>query len=85
MFLFLKLQVFEQGRQGSLLQKMLIGVSHSLGMLRDQYEEEGKSQKLVEILHTALLVMSDSLAANGPQNNQLSISTDKRHISLFCY
>jgi ATP binding cassette subfamily A (ABC1) protein 13 len=64
---------------------MLIGVSHSLGVLRDQYEEEDKSQKVVEALHTALLVMSDSLAANGPQNNQLSISTDKRHISLFCY
>ncbi|XP_016867257.1 ATP-binding cassette sub-family A member 13 isoform X16 [Homo sapiens] len=62
-------QVFVQWQQGSLLQKTLTGMGHSLEALRNQFEEESKPWKVVEALHTALLLLNDSLSADGPKDN----------------
>uniref|UniRef100_A0A2K5E9S2 ATP binding cassette subfamily A member 13 n=1 Tax=Aotus nancymaae TaxID=37293 RepID=A0A2K5E9S2_AOTNA len=62
-------QVFDQWQQGSLLQKTLRGMGHSLEALRNQFEEKSKPRKVVEALHTALLLLNDSLAADGPKDN----------------
>ncbi|XP_051020674.1 ATP-binding cassette sub-family A member 13 [Acomys russatus] len=64
-------QVFDQWQQGCLLQNLLAGASHSLEALRDQFKEESKPWKVVEALHTALLILNDSLAADGPRDNHL--------------
>nr|XP_009441009.4 ATP-binding cassette sub-family A member 13 isoform X3 [Pan troglodytes] len=62
-------QVFVQWQQGSLLQKTLTGMGHSLEALRNQFEEESKPWKVVEALHTALLLLNDSLSADGSKDN----------------
>ncbi|XP_045421289.1 ATP-binding cassette sub-family A member 13-like isoform X2 [Lemur catta] len=65
-------QVFNQWQQGSLFQKILTGMVHSLEALRGRLEEEGKPWKVVEALHTGLLLLNDSLAADGPRDNLTS-------------
>ncbi|KAL4696272.1 hypothetical protein H8957_001522 [Semnopithecus entellus] len=62
-------QVFDQWQQGSLLQKTLTGMGHSLEALRNQSEEESKPWKVVAALHTVLLLLNDSLVADGPKEN----------------
>ncbi|XP_074235807.1 ATP-binding cassette sub-family A member 13 isoform X1 [Saimiri boliviensis] len=62
-------QVFDQWQQGSLLQKILRGMGHGLEALRNQFEEESTPGKVVEALHTVLLLLNDSLAADGPKDN----------------
>ncbi|KAF7470294.1 Hypothetical predicted protein [Marmota monax] len=62
-------QVFHQWQQGGLLQKILTGAGHSLGALRDQLEEGDEPWKVVEALHTGLLILSDSLASKGPEDS----------------
>ncbi|MEJ1274385.1 hypothetical protein NN561_005268 [Cricetulus griseus] len=64
-------QVFDQWQQGGLLQNLLAGASHSLAALRDQFKEGSEPRKVVEALHTALLILSDSLAADGPRDSHL--------------
>ncbi|XP_064229417.1 ATP-binding cassette sub-family A member 13-like [Aotus nancymaae] len=44
-------------------------MGHSLEALRNQFEEKSKPRKVVEALHTALLLLNDSLAADGPKDN----------------
>uniref|UniRef100_A0A8D2D2U3 ATP binding cassette subfamily A member 13 n=1 Tax=Sciurus vulgaris TaxID=55149 RepID=A0A8D2D2U3_SCIVU len=61
-------QVFHQWPQSGLLQKILTGAVHSLGALRDQLEKGGEPWNVVETLHTGLLLLSDSLAAVGPED-----------------
>ncbi|XP_048642550.1 ATP-binding cassette sub-family A member 13 [Marmota marmota marmota] len=74
-------QVFHQWQQGGLLQKILTGAGHSLGALRDQLEEGDEPWKVVEALHTGLLILSDSLASKGPEDSlhssQISQSLQK--------
>ncbi|XP_052055678.1 ATP-binding cassette sub-family A member 13 [Apodemus sylvaticus] len=65
-------QVFEQWQQGRLLQNLLSGASHSLAALRDQFKQQSESWKVVEALHTALLILNDSLAADDPRDSHLS-------------
>uniref|UniRef100_A0A8C5XUF3 ATP binding cassette subfamily A member 13 n=1 Tax=Microcebus murinus TaxID=30608 RepID=A0A8C5XUF3_MICMU len=65
-------QVFNQWQQGSLFQKILTGLVHSLEALSGRLEEEGKPWKVVEALHTGLLLLNDSLAADGPGDNLTS-------------
>ncbi|MBZ3873798.1 ATP-binding cassette sub-family A member 13 [Sciurus carolinensis] len=62
-------QVFHQWQQSGLLQKILTGAAHSLGALRDQLEEGDEPWNVVETLHTGLLLLSDSLAADGPEDS----------------
>nr|XP_038948786.1 ATP-binding cassette sub-family A member 13 [Rattus norvegicus] len=64
-------QVFDQWQQGSLRQNLLAGTSHSLAALRDQFKQQSESWKVVEALHTALLILNDSLAVDGPGDNHL--------------
>ncbi|XP_060221645.1 ATP-binding cassette sub-family A member 13 isoform X2 [Meriones unguiculatus] len=64
-------QVFDQWQQDGLLQNLLAGASHSLVALRDQLKEESESWKVVEALHAVLLILSDSLAVDGPRDNHL--------------
>ncbi|XP_040602600.1 ATP-binding cassette sub-family A member 13 [Mesocricetus auratus] len=64
-------QMFDQGQQGGLLQNLLAGSSHSLEALRDQFKEGSEPRKIVDVLHTALLILSDSLAADGPRDSHL--------------
>ncbi|XP_042540867.1 ATP-binding cassette sub-family A member 13 [Dipodomys spectabilis] len=65
-------EVFDQWLQGDLLQKMLTGIRHSLEDLLDQFEEESEPEKVVRALHTALLLLSDSLAATDSEDSHLS-------------
>lgn len=69
--LFLNLQVFDQWQQSSLLQSLLAGASHSLAALREQFKQQSESWKVVEALHTALLILNDSLAADVPRDYHL--------------
>ncbi|KAL1791442.1 ATP-binding cassette sub-family A member 13 [Sigmodon hispidus] len=64
-------QVFDQWLQGGLLQNLLAGASHSLAALRDQFKEGSEPWKVVEALHSALLILSDRLAADGPRDSNL--------------
>ncbi|XP_034365421.1 ATP-binding cassette sub-family A member 13 isoform X1 [Arvicanthis niloticus] len=64
-------QVFDQWQQGGFLQNLLAGASHSLAALRDQFKQHSESRKVVEALHTALLILNDSLAGDGPRDNHL--------------
>ncbi|XP_048195511.1 ATP-binding cassette sub-family A member 13 isoform X4 [Perognathus longimembris pacificus] len=65
-------EVFDQWLQGGLLQKMFTGVRHSLEDLMDLFEEESEPQKVMRALHAALLLLSDSLAADGPEDKHPS-------------
>lgn len=69
--LFLHLQVFNQWQRGDLLQNLLAGASHGLAALRDQFKEGSEAQKVLEVSHTALLILSDSLAAAGSRDSHL--------------
>ncbi|XP_076402078.1 ATP-binding cassette sub-family A member 13 isoform X1 [Peromyscus maniculatus bairdii] len=64
-------QVFDQWQQGHLLQNLFAGVSHSLAALREQFKQGSEPRKVVEILHTGLIILSDSLAADGPGDSHL--------------
>nr|XP_044991908.1 ATP-binding cassette sub-family A member 13 [Jaculus jaculus] len=65
-------EVFDQWQQSGLLQNVLAGVSHCLGVLTDQFEEGGEPWKVAEALHATLLLLSDSLAAGDPRDNHQS-------------
>lgn len=71
LFLFLNLQVFDQWQQGRLLQNLFAGVSHSLVALREEFKQGSEPRKVVEILCTGLIILSDSLAADGPGDSHL--------------
>ncbi|XP_041525646.1 ATP-binding cassette sub-family A member 13 isoform X2 [Microtus oregoni] len=64
-------QLFDQWQQGSLLQNLLTGASHGLAALRDQFDEGSEARKVLEVSHTALLILSDSWAADGPRGSHL--------------
>lgn len=69
--LSLHLQVFDQWQRGGLLQNLLTGASHGLAALPDQFDEGSEARKVLEVLHTALLILSDSWAAAGPRDSHL--------------
>ncbi|GAB1295812.1 ATP-binding cassette sub-family A member 13 [Apodemus speciosus] len=75
-------QVFEQWQQDHLLQNLLSGASHSLAALREQFKQQSESWKMVEAMHTALLILNDSLAADGPRDSHLSPQIFQ-HLSRF--
>uniref|UniRef100_H0WK14 ATP binding cassette subfamily A member 13 n=1 Tax=Otolemur garnettii TaxID=30611 RepID=H0WK14_OTOGA len=62
-------QVFHQWRQGSLFQKILTGLVHSLEVLSAQLKQESEPWTVAEALHTVLLLLKDSLAADGLNDN----------------
>ncbi|XP_020919565.1 ATP-binding cassette sub-family A member 13 isoform X7 [Sus scrofa] len=65
-------QVFAQWRRGGLLQKALAGPSRGLEALRNQSAEGSPLWKVAEALHTAFLLLNDTLAASGPQGHHTS-------------
>ncbi|XP_008589199.1 PREDICTED: ATP-binding cassette sub-family A member 13, partial [Galeopterus variegatus] len=65
-------QVFDQWLQGSLLQKVLTDMARGLEALRGQFEDKSKLWKVVEALHTGLVLLNDSLTAAGPEDNHTS-------------
>ncbi|XP_025778776.1 ATP-binding cassette sub-family A member 13 [Puma concolor] len=68
-------QVFDQWQKGSLLQKVLEGAARSLEALGDQFVEETEPRKVLEALHTLLLILSDGLAADDPSGDHSSPKT----------
>ncbi|XP_053409814.1 ATP-binding cassette sub-family A member 13 [Nycticebus coucang] len=62
-------QVFKQWQQGSLFQKIFTGMVHSLEGLSGQLKEESTPWKVAEALHMALLLLNDTLAADGLNDN----------------
>ncbi|XP_049997183.1 ATP-binding cassette sub-family A member 13 isoform X2 [Alexandromys fortis] len=64
-------QVFDQWQRGGLLQNLLTGASHGLAALWDQFDEGSEAWKVLEVSHTALLILSDSWAAAGPRDSHL--------------
>ncbi|KAM7326038.1 hypothetical protein ACRRTK_014516 [Alexandromys fortis] len=64
-------QVFDQWQRGGLLQNLLTGASHGLAALQDQFDEGSEAWKVLEVSHTALLILSDSWAAAGPRDSHL--------------
>ncbi|KAF0873265.1 ABCAD protein, partial [Crocuta crocuta] len=65
-------QVFDQWQKGSLLQNVLEGAAHSLEALSNRFVEDSEPRKVLEALHTLLLILSDSLGADGPSSNHTS-------------
>uniref|UniRef100_G3TCM3 ABC transporter domain-containing protein n=1 Tax=Loxodonta africana TaxID=9785 RepID=G3TCM3_LOXAF len=65
-------QVLDQGQKGDLLEKMLTGTGQCLETLRDQFEVESKPWKVAEALHSLLLLLNDSLAADGTKGSHKS-------------
>ncbi|KAM4874915.1 ATP-binding cassette sub-family A member 13 [Thomomys bottae] len=65
-------EVFDQCLQGGLFQKILTGIRHSLEDLLGQSEEESELQKSIRAWHMALLLLSDTLAADIPEDRHLS-------------
>ncbi|XP_047608994.1 ATP-binding cassette sub-family A member 13-like [Phacochoerus africanus] len=65
-------QVFAQWRRGGLLQKVLAGPSRGLEALRNQSAEGSLLWKVAEALHTAFLLLNDTLVASGPQGHHPS-------------
>uniref|UniRef100_A0A667GF24 ABC transporter domain-containing protein n=1 Tax=Lynx canadensis TaxID=61383 RepID=A0A667GF24_LYNCA len=68
-------QVFDQWQKGSLLQKVLEGAARSLEALGDRFVEETEPRKVLEALHTLLLILSDGLAADDPSGDHSSPKT----------
>ncbi|XP_008050014.1 ATP-binding cassette sub-family A member 13, partial [Carlito syrichta] len=64
-------QMFNQWAEKVLLHQILTGMGHSLESLRDAFAEESTPWKVVEALHTGLLFLNDSLAADGPRDNHI--------------
>ncbi|KAM9650814.1 LOW QUALITY PROTEIN: ATP-binding cassette sub-family A member 13 [Trichechus inunguis] len=65
-------QVLDQWQRGNLLKKIFAGTGQSLETLRDQFEVESQPWKVAEALHSLLLLLNDSLAADGPIDNYKS-------------
>ncbi|XP_045350209.1 ATP-binding cassette sub-family A member 13 [Leopardus geoffroyi] len=68
-------QVFDQWQKGSLLQKVLEGAARSLEALGNRFVEETEPRKVLEALHTLLLILSDGLAADDPSGDHSSPKT----------
>ncbi|XP_057628469.1 ATP-binding cassette sub-family A member 13 [Chionomys nivalis] len=64
-------QVFDQWQRGGLLQNLLAGASHGLAALWDQFDKGSEEWKVVEVLNTILLILSDSWEAAGPRDSHL--------------
>ena len=74
-FSFPNVKVFDQWQKGSLLQKVLEGAARSLEALGDRFVEETEPRKVLEALHTLLLILSDGLAADDPSGDHSSSKT----------
>ncbi|XP_070224967.1 ATP-binding cassette sub-family A member 13 [Bos mutus] len=62
-------QVFDQQWKGSLFQQVLAGIGRGLEALRTQSGEGSQPWKVVRALQAALLLLNDSVAADGPEGS----------------
>lgn len=69
MFLFLDMQVFDQQWKGSLFQQVLAGIGRGLEALKTQSGEGSQPWKVARALQAALLLLNDSMAADGPEGS----------------
>ncbi|KAM9698218.1 ATP-binding cassette sub-family A member 13 [Dama dama] len=62
-------QVFDQWWKGSLFQQVLAGIGRGLEALRTQSGEGSQPWKVARALQAALLLLNDSVAADGPEGS----------------
>ncbi|CAM9884095.1 unnamed protein product [Rangifer tarandus platyrhynchus] len=62
-------QVFDRWWKGSLFQQVLAGIGRGLEALRTQSGEGSQPCKVARALQAALLLLSDSVAADGPEGS----------------
>ncbi|XP_073095223.1 ATP-binding cassette sub-family A member 13 [Manis javanica] len=65
-------QVFAQWQKGGLLQKVLAGAAHSLEVLRSQAEEASEPWRVAEALLSVVLLLNESVPADGPKGSHAS-------------
>ncbi|KAK2498527.1 hypothetical protein MC885_007046, partial [Smutsia gigantea] len=65
-------QVFRQWQKGGLLQKVLAGAARSLEVLRSEAEEDSEPWRVAEALLTAVLLLNESVTADGPEGSHAS-------------
>ncbi|XDB49958.1 hypothetical protein AB1E18_003527 [Capra hircus] len=62
-------QVFDQQWKGSLFQQVLAGIGHGLEALKTQSGEGSQPWKVARALQAALLLLNDSMAADGSEGS----------------
>ncbi|KAI4584687.1 hypothetical protein MJG53_006221, partial [Ovis ammon polii x Ovis aries] len=62
-------QVFDQQWKGSLFQQVLAGIGRGLEALKTQSGEGSQPWKVARALQAALLLLNDSMAADGPEGS----------------
>ncbi|KAI4570236.1 hypothetical protein MJT46_005753 [Ovis ammon polii x Ovis aries] len=62
-------QVFDQQWKGSLFQQVLVGIGRGLEALKTQSGEGSQPWKVARALQAALLLLNDSMAADGPEGS----------------